>query len=79
MKKNIILGLVVVGSLLVAPFAHDKEKEVVVATAGDIRLFSFKKTTWESIFVGLDSGHYQVAANNLSYTKERADKYLFRR
>ncbi|WP_341932244.1 transporter substrate-binding domain-containing protein [Streptococcus pluranimalium] len=105
MKKNIILGLVVVGSLLVAPLAHAKEKEVVVDTAGDIRPFSFekkgqltgydievlkaadefmddyrfslKKTSWESIFVGLDSGHYQVAANNLSYTKERADKYLY--
>lgn len=105
MKKNIILGLVVVGSLLVAPLAHAKEKEVVVATAGDIRSFSFekkgqltgydievlkaadelmddhrfsfKKTSWESIFVGLDSGHYQVGANNLIFTKERADKYLY--
>ncbi len=45
MKKNIILGLVVVGSLLVAPFAHAKEKEVVVATAiaGDVHPFSFEK------------------------------------
>ena len=43
MKKNIILGLVVVGSLLVVPFAHAKEKKVVVATAGDIRPFSFEK------------------------------------
>ena len=41
--------------------------------------FSFKKTSWESIFVGLDSGHYQVGANNLSFTKERADKYLYSR
>ena len=39
--------------------------------------FSFKKTSWESIFVGLDSGHYQVDANNLSFTKECADKYLY--
>lgn len=105
MKKNIILGLVVVGSLLVAPLAHAKEKEVVVATPGDIRSFSFekkgqltgydievlkaadelmddhrfsfKKTSWESIFVGLDSGHYQVGANNLIFTKERADKYPY--
>lgn len=43
----------------------------------DDHRFSFKKTSWESIFVGLDSGHYQVAANNISYTKERADKYLY--
>ena len=38
---------------------------------------SFKKTAWDSIFVGLDSEIYQVAANNLSYTKERASKYLY--
>lgn len=37
----------------------------------------FQRTAWESIFPGLDSGHYQVAANNLSYTKERAEKYLY--
>ena len=29
----------------------------------------FQRTAWESIFPGLDSGHYQAAANNLSYTK----------
>ena len=43
----------------------------------DDHRFSFKKTSWESIFVGLDSGHYQVGANNLIFTKERADKYLY--
>ena len=37
----------------------------------------FQKTAWESIFPGLDAGRYQAAANNLSYTKERADKYLY--
>ena len=37
----------------------------------------FQRTAWESIFPGLDSGHYQAAANNLSYTKERAEKYLY--
>ncbi|WP_242258066.1 transporter substrate-binding domain-containing protein [Streptococcus thoraltensis] len=105
MRKNLFLGLTILTGLVMSPLAHAKEKEVVVATAGDIRPFSFekkgqltgydinvlkaadkliddyrftyKKTSWESIFVGLDSGHYQVAANNLSYTKERADKYLY--
>ena len=38
---------------------------------------NFKKTAWESIFPGVDAGRYQAAANNLSYTKERADKYLY--
>ena len=37
----------------------------------------FQKTAWESIFPGVDAGRYQAAANNLSYTKERADKYLY--
>ncbi len=38
-----------------------------------------KRPVGKVFFVGLDSGHYQVAANNLSYTKERADKYLYSR
>ncbi|MEQ9764154.1 transporter substrate-binding domain-containing protein [Streptococcus sp. ZJ151] len=103
--KKLFLGLTIVTGLVISPLAQAKEKEIVVATAGDIRPFSFekkgqltgydievlkaadklmndyrftyKKTSWESIFVGLDSGHYQVAANNLSYTKERAAKYLY--
>ena len=33
----------------------------------------FKELPGKSIFPGLDSGHYQAAANNLSYTKERAE------
>ncbi|KXT80937.1 amino acid ABC transporter substrate-binding protein [Streptococcus oralis] len=37
----------------------------------------FQKTAWESIFPGIDAGRYQAAANNLSYTKERAEKYLY--
>ena len=35
------------------------------------------KNSLGSIFPGLDAGRYQAAANNLSYTKERADKYLY--
>lgn len=38
---------------------------------------SFQKTSWESIFPGIDAGRYQAAANNLSYTEERAAKYLY--
>ena len=37
----------------------------------------FQRTAWESIFPGVDADRYQAAANNLSYTKERADKYLY--
>lgn len=68
----------------IKPFAFEQKKKL---TGYDIEVlraaekymdgyhFSFKKTSWESIFIGLDSEHYQVAANNLSYTKERAKKY----
>lgn len=70
-------------------------QKVVVATAGNIRPFSyqdngkltgydieviraaskyikgydisFKITAWDSIFVGMDSGKFQIAANNLLY------------
>lgn len=37
----------------------------------------FQQTSWESIFPGIDAGRYQAAANNLSYTEERAAKYLY--
>ncbi|MGF0111668.1 transporter substrate-binding domain-containing protein [Streptococcus sp. SGI.013] len=105
MKKVLIsLGLAF-PLVLGGASASADEKEIVVATAGDIKPFSyeskgqltgydievlkaadqliedykvtFKKTSWESIFPGLDSGRYQAAANNLSYTEERAKKYLY--
>ena len=110
MKKivySITMALAIV--LLVACQSNSKHnvntKKVVVATAGNIRPFSyqdngkltgydieviraaskyikgydisFKITAWDSIFVGMDSGKFQIAANNLSYTKERASKYLY--
>ncbi|MCE2059589.1 transporter substrate-binding domain-containing protein, partial [Streptococcus thermophilus] len=37
----------------------------------------FQKTEWSSVFTGLDAGKYQMAGNNISYSKERAQKYLF--
>ncbi|WP_442805115.1 amino acid ABC transporter substrate-binding protein [Streptococcus sp. 121] len=37
----------------------------------------FEKTEWSSIFAGLDSDRYQMAVNNISYTEERAGKYLY--
>lgn len=70
----------------VRPFSYEEGEDLTgfdieVLKAADTLLddyaFSYKKTSWESIFIGLDSGHYQVAANNLSYTPERAEKYLY--
>ncbi|GHV80053.1 amino acid ABC transporter substrate-binding protein [Spirochaetia bacterium] len=39
--------------------------------------FSIELTEFPSIFVGLDSGRYQIGVNNISWRQERAEKYLF--
>lgn len=104
--KKVLLGLAILLSASLSVRVEATDKKAVVATAGDIKPFSyqnkkgqltgydiqvikaaskyingykisFKKTAWDSIFVGLDSDIYQVAANNLSYTEERANKYLY--
>lgn len=70
----------------IPPFDFEKDGsltgyDVEVLKAVDEKLdqykIEFQKTAWESIFPGVDAGRYQAAANNLSYTKERADKYLY--
>ena len=38
---------------------------------------NFNKTKWSSVFAGLDSDRYQIGANNISYSEERAGKYLY--
>lgn len=69
-----------------APFSYEKDGnltgyDVEVAKAvfkgSDKYKVNFKKTEWSSIFTGLDSSKYQMAGNNISFTKERANKYLF--
>lgn len=37
----------------------------------------FEKTEFQSIFAGIDSGRYQVGANNITKKPEREEKYLF--
>ncbi|GGE36552.1 amino acid ABC transporter substrate-binding protein [Streptococcus himalayensis] len=37
----------------------------------------FETTEWSGIFAGLDSDRYHMAVNNISYTEERAGKYLY--
>jgi ABC-type amino acid transport substrate-binding protein len=39
--------------------------------------FKIEVTEFPSIFVGLDSGRYQIGVNNISWRKEREEKYLF--
>lgn len=69
-----------------APFSYEKDGkltgydiEVAKAVFKDSSKYkvSFKKTEWSSMFTGLDSSKYQMAGNNVSFTKERASKYLF--
>lgn len=69
------------------PFNYEDEKgeltgyeiEVVKAIFKDSDKYDleFEKTEWSSIFAGLDSDRYQMAVNNISYTEERAGKYLY--
>ncbi len=37
----------------------------------------FAETEWDGIFAGLDSGRYDIAANGVEVTEERAQKYDF--
>ena len=37
----------------------------------------FVECPWESIFAGIDAGRYDLAANGVEYTEERAEKYDF--
>ena len=55
------------------------EIEVVRAIFKDSDKYDikFEKTEWSGVFAGLDADRYQMAVNNLSYTKERAEKYLY--
>lgn len=55
------------------------EIEVVRAIFKDSDKYDvkFETTEWSGIFAGLDSDRYQMAVNNISYTQERAGKYLY--
>lgn len=39
--------------------------------------FEFEKTDFSSMFLGIDSGRYQMGANNITKKPEREEKYLF--
>ena len=38
---------------------------------------TFAETEWDGIFAGLDAGRYDIAANGVEVTDERAEKYNF--
>ena len=69
-----------------APFSYEKDGkltgyDVEVAKAvfkdSDKYEVKFQKTEWKSVFTGLDAAKYQMAGNNISYSAEREQKYLF--
>ncbi|WP_261058674.1 amino acid ABC transporter substrate-binding protein [Streptococcus mitis] len=55
------------------------EIEVVRAIFKDSDKYDvkFEKTEWSGVFAGLDADRYNMAVSNISYTKERAEKYLY--
>ena len=55
------------------------EIEVVRAIFKDSDKYDvkFEKTEWSGVFAGLDADRYKMAVSNISYTKERAEKYLY--
>jgi len=81
-KKEII----VVTNATPKPFNYEEngeltgyEIEVVRAIFKDSDKYTvkFEKTEWSGVFAGLDADRYQMAVSNISYTKERAEKYLY--
>lgn len=54
------------------------EPDIAVAIAGVLGLRpQLENTSWENLFVGLDSGKYQLGASNITVTEERKQKYDF--
>jgi len=54
-----------------APFSYEENGEL---TGYDVEV---AKAVLSSVFTGLDSAKYQMAGNNISYSEERDQKYLF--
>ncbi|WP_367129833.1 ABC transporter substrate-binding protein [Saccharothrix sp. HUAS TT1] len=80
--------LVVGGSVGTAPplrfFATDDktpigvETDLAVLVAGVLGLEArLESSSWENLFVGLDSGAYEVGISNITVTEERKEKYDF--
>lgn len=52
--------------------------EVAEAIAAKLNVtVKFEECAWDSIFAGLDAGRYDIAANGIELTEERAEKYDF--
>lgn len=56
---------------------YDIEVAKAIFEGSDKYEVTYQKTAWSSIFAGLDSDKFQIGANNISYSDERASKYLY--
>lgn len=81
-KKEVVFATV--GTT--APFSYEKDGKLTgydievareIFKGSDKYTVNFKKIAWSSIFTGLDAGKYQMSGNNLSFSEERASKYLY--
>ena len=85
-KGKLVIGVGAAGSGF-APLAFaasdnktliGSEPDIAVAVAGLLGLEpDLQNTSWESLFIGLDSGKYDVGASNITVTEERKQKYDF--
>ncbi|WP_433795444.1 ABC transporter substrate-binding protein [Actinoplanes sp. CA-252034] len=54
------------------------EPDIAVAIASTLGLEPvLENTSWENLFIGLDSGKFQLGASNITVTEERKQKYDF--
>ncbi|WP_305786367.1 ABC transporter substrate-binding protein [Symbioplanes lichenis] len=54
------------------------EPDITVAIAGILGLRpDLRNTSWENLFIGLDSGTFEVGGSNITVTEERKQKYDF--
>lgn len=52
--------------------------EVIEAVAAELGVdVRFEETQWDAMFAGLDSGRFDVIANQVSITPEREEQYVF--
>ena len=73
-EKKVTVEIATVGTT--RPF-YEIEVLKEVFKGSDKYEINFNKTKWTSVFAGLDSDRFQIGANNISYSKERAGKYLY--
>ena len=85
-KGKLVIGVGAAGSGF-APLAFTatdnktligSEPDIAVAVAGVLGLApDLQNTSWENLFISLDSGKYDVGASNITVTEERKQKYDF--